>query len=176
MCTNFDLYRICACIFQDMCLNSDLYRTCAYIFNSQRICAQVLCSGLLDYFWMKDPLGTLEDSLGSIILLKSVLVMILTYHEVLMVYGLLKKGQLIGDFLMVCCSLGNFLPLGNNYLLISCDSLKIDVDSSLEGISPNSTREILLCNSRGSYFCALESRGSSSMILDLLGFQFFFFE
>ena len=69
---------------------------------------------------------------------------------------------------MVCCSLGNFLPLGNNYLLISCDSLKIDVDSSLEGISPNSTREILLCNSRGSYFCALDSwgRGGGGSIYD----------
>ena len=64
----------------------------AYIFNSQRIRAQVLCSNLLDYFWMKDPLGMLEDSLGSIIMLKSVLVMILTYPEVLMVYGPLKKG------------------------------------------------------------------------------------
>ena len=37
--------------------------------------------------WMKDPLGMLENTLGSIIPLRSVLVMILTYHEVLIVYG-----------------------------------------------------------------------------------------
>ena len=37
--------------------------------------------------WMKDPLGMLENTLRSIIPLRSVLVMILTYHEVLMVYG-----------------------------------------------------------------------------------------
>ena len=46
---------------------------------------------------------------------------------------------------MFSCSLGNFLPLGNDYLLLSYKSLKINVDS------------------------ALDSRGSPSMILDLLG-------
>ena len=51
-----------------------------------------MCSDLLDYFWMKDLLGMLEDSLGSIILLRSVLAMILTYHEVLTVYGPLGRG------------------------------------------------------------------------------------
>ena len=75
-----------------MCMNSLLYGICACIFNYWRICAQVLCSDLLDYFWMKDLLGMLEDSLGSIILLRSVLVMILTYHEVLTVYGPLGRG------------------------------------------------------------------------------------
>jgi len=59
-----------------MCTNSVLYKICACIFNSQRICAQVLFFDLLDYFWIKDPLGMLKDSLGIIILLKSVLVMI----------------------------------------------------------------------------------------------------
>ena len=34
---------------------------------------------------------------------------------------------------MVCCSLGNFLPLENNYLLLSYNSLGIDVDSTIEG-------------------------------------------
>ena len=76
----------------DMCTISVLYGNCACIFNSQGICAQVMCSDLFDYFWMKDLLGMLEDSLGSIILLISVLVMILTYHEVLMVYGPLGRG------------------------------------------------------------------------------------
>ena len=41
----------------------------------------------LTNFQMKDPLGMLEDLLGSMILLESVLVMISTYHKVLMVYG-----------------------------------------------------------------------------------------
>jgi len=40
----------------------------------------------LTTFWMTDPLRMLEDSQGSIIPLRSVLVMILTFHEVLMVY------------------------------------------------------------------------------------------
>ena len=31
---------------------------------------------------------------------------------------------------MVCCSLGNFLPLWNDYLLISHKSLRINVDST----------------------------------------------
>ena len=83
---------------EDMCTNSDLYRIYACIFNSQRTCAQVLSFDLLDYFLMKDPLGMLDDSLGSIILLRSVLVMILTYHEVLMVYGPLGGGSLLGIF------------------------------------------------------------------------------
>ena len=48
---------------------------------------------------------------------------------------------------MVCCSLGNFLPRGNNYLLLSYDLLRIDVDSTFEGLLPNSNGEILLCNS-----------------------------
>ena len=69
---------------------------------------------------------------------------------------------------MVCCSPGIFLPLGNNYLLLSCDSLRIDVDSTLKGVLPNFTREIFLCNSRGSCLCVLEPQGNSSMILDLL--------
>ena len=51
--------------------HSDLYKICTCIYNSQRICTQDLHSGFLDYFWMKDPLGMLEDSLGSMILLES---------------------------------------------------------------------------------------------------------
>ena len=145
MCTFFDLYRICAYIFdsqricaqfltcigfvpayqfsedmctssvfflsnlygvsclhvqfpEDMCTNYDLHKICACIFNSWKICAQFLYFDLLDYFWMKDPLGMLEDSLGSITQLRSVLVMILTYHEVLMVYGPLGGGSLLGIF------------------------------------------------------------------------------
>ena len=55
---------------------------------------------------------------------------------------------------MVCCLLGNFLPLGNNYLPLSCDSLRIDIDSTLEGVLPNSywgnfslhlSRELIMC-------------------------------
>ena len=40
---------------------------------------------------MKNLLGMLEESLGSIILLENVLVTILTYHEVLMVHGPLRR-------------------------------------------------------------------------------------
>ena len=69
-----------------------LNKICACIFNSRRICAQGLYSDLLDFFPTKDPLGMLEDSLRSMIQLKSVLVMILTYHEVLMMYSPLKRG------------------------------------------------------------------------------------
>ena len=71
------------------------------MFNSRKICAQILHSNFLTCLtisWMKDPLGMLEDLLGSIILLRSVLVMILTYHEVLMVYDPLGRGYLAEDF------------------------------------------------------------------------------
>ena len=69
---------------------------------------------------------------------------------------------------MVFCSLRNFLPLGNDYLFLSHESLRIEVDSTLKGVLPNSTRKILFYNSQGSNFCALDSRGSPSMILDLV--------
>ena len=105
--------------------------------------------------WMKDPLGMLKNSLGSILLLRSVLVMILTYHEALMVYNPLGE-KLTRDSLMVCCSLGNFPPLRNNYLLLSFNSPGIDVDSTLEGVLPNSIREILFCNSQEGYFYVLD--------------------
>ena len=42
------------------------YRACDCIFSSHRIHAQFLYSNLLNYFWMKDPLRMLEDSLGRI--------------------------------------------------------------------------------------------------------------
>ena len=88
MCKNFNLYRICACIFnswricaQVLCssfLTCMGFRVC--MFNSHRICAWLLycmgsmlsysipvgyvhdfmCSDLLDYFWMKDPLGMIN--------------------------------------------------------------------------------------------------------------------
>ena len=70
---------------------------------------------------------------------------------------------------MACCSLGTSFHRGNDYLLLSYKSLRIDVDSTLEGVLPNFTGEIFFCNSRGSYFCALDSQGSPSMILDLVG-------
>ena len=72
--------------------HSNLYKICAYIFNSRRICAQGLYSNFLDYFRMKDPLEMLEDPLGGMIKLKSVLEIIPTYHEVLMMYGPLRRG------------------------------------------------------------------------------------
>ena len=106
------------------------------------------------FSWMKDPLGMLKDSLGSIILLRSVLVMILTSNEVLMVYGPLR-GSLLGIF----------PPLRNDYLLLSYDSLWIDVNSTLEGFLPDSTGEILFCNSQGGCFCVLNARGSPHVIL-----------
>ena len=47
-----------------------------------------------------------EELTGECNLLRSVLVMILTYHEVLMVYNPLGMGSLLGILLMVCCLLG----------------------------------------------------------------------
>ena len=120
MCTSFvfflfDLYKV-LCLYvqflEGMCTNSNLYRIYASIFNSHRICARILAyiESVLAYlilvryvhnfciltcltiFGMKDPLGMLKHSLGSIILFRSVLVMILTYHEVLMMYDLIRKG------------------------------------------------------------------------------------
>ena len=48
---------------------------------------------------------------------------------------------------MVCFSSRNFPPLGNNYLLLSYDSLGIDVNSTLEEVLPSSVGEILFHNS-----------------------------
>ena len=50
------------------------------------------CSSILG---MWDPLRMLKDSLGSIILLRSVLMVVLTYHEVLMVCGPPGRGSLL---------------------------------------------------------------------------------
>ena len=49
----------------------------------------------LNIFGMKDTLRMLKDSLGSIILLRSVLMVVLTYHEVLMVCGPPGRGSLL---------------------------------------------------------------------------------
>ena len=51
--------------------HSDLDKICACIFNSRRICAQGLYSDLLEYLWMKYSLEMLDNSLGSMIQLKS---------------------------------------------------------------------------------------------------------
>ena len=53
--------------------HSNLYKIYPCMLNSHRICAQDLHFDFLNYFWMKDPLGMPEDSLGSMILLKSAL-------------------------------------------------------------------------------------------------------
>ena len=53
--------------------HSDLDKICACIFNSCSICAQGLYSKLLEYLWMKDSLEMLDDSLRSMIQLKSAL-------------------------------------------------------------------------------------------------------
>ena len=62
-------------------------------------------------------------------LLRSVLVMIPTYHEILMACGPLG---FLGGVLLIR---ENFPPLGKNCLLLSYDSLGIDADSTLEGVS-----------------------------------------
>ena len=46
----------------------------------------------LTIFWMKDPLRMLKGLTEECDLLRSVLVMILNYHEVLMVCGPLGRG------------------------------------------------------------------------------------
>ena len=116
MCTNLDMYRICACIFNSFRICAQVsycigfvpaysiligyvHKFCiplfwlvwgfyAYMFNSWRICAQILCFDLFDWYvayacmfnswwicaWVlgltrksrvKDSLGTVKDSLGS---------------------------------------------------------------------------------------------------------------
>ena len=107
---NFVLHGIGAYIFNSRRIYAhfDLYKICAYMFNSRRICAQDLYSILLDYFWMKDPLGMLEDSLWSMILLKSALGDDSDLPLSLDGVRLTEEEVSSRDFLMVCCSLGNF--------------------------------------------------------------------
>ena len=66
----------------------------------------------LTIVWMKDPLGMLEDSPGRRILLRSVLVMILIYHKVLMVYGPLGGGSLLEISWWCIAHWGTFLYWG----------------------------------------------------------------
>ena len=54
---------------------------------------------------------------------------------------------------MVCCSLGTSFLQGNDCLLLSHKLLRIDVDSTLEGVLPNSTGEIDLQLSREFLLC-----------------------
>ena len=107
---NFVLHGIGAYIFNSRRIYAhfDLYKICAYMFNSRRICAQDLYSILLDYFWMKDPLGMLEDSLWSMILLKSALGDDSDLPLSLDGVRLTEEEVSSRDFLMVCYSLGNF--------------------------------------------------------------------
>ena len=53
---------------------------------------------------------------------------------------------------MVCCLLGTSFHWGSDYLLLSHKSLRIDVDSTLKGVLPNSTREICFATLEGATF------------------------
>ena len=64
----------------------------AYMFNSRRICVRILYSNLLDYFLDERSTRDAERLTRECNLLRSVLVMVLTNHEVLMVCGPLGKG------------------------------------------------------------------------------------
>ena len=81
---------------------------CACMFNSYRICAQILYSDLLDYFFDERSTGDAKGLTGECDLLRNVLVMILTYHEVLMVYGPLGGGSLLGIFRWCVVHRGSF--------------------------------------------------------------------
>ena len=91
---------------------------------------------------MKDPLGMLKDSLRSIILLKSVLVMILTYHKVLIMYGPLRWGVACWGFSDGMLFTKELPSTGDDYLLISYELLRINVNSTIEGGFTNSIGEI----------------------------------
>ena len=62
------------------------------------------------------------------------------------------------------CSLGNFPLLGNNYFLLSCDSLGIDVNSTLEGVLSTLLGKFYLATLEGVAFYVLDLWGSPSMI------------
>ena len=163
MCTNFVLYGISACIFNS-------WRICAPLWLVLDLCLHIqflkdMCTRSI--FWLSRLFSDERSTRDAVGLTKG-------YDFVEKCFGddpdlpwslddvwPTEKGLLTKDFLMACCSLGNFLPPGNDYLLLSHKSLRIDVNSTLEGVLPNSTWEILFCNSRGSYFCALDSRRES---------------
>ena len=62
------------------------------------------------------------------------------------------------------CSLGNFPLLGNNYFLLSCDSLGIDVNSTLEGVLSTPLGKFYLATLEGVAFYVSDLWGSPSMI------------
>ena len=68
-------------------------------------------------------------------------------------------GVVYWGLLMVCCSLRNFLSLRNDYLLLSHKSLRIEVNSTLEGVLPNTTREIYFATLEGAAFVSWTHRG-----------------
>ena len=112
-----------------MCTISGWYRACACIFNSCRICAQFLYSDLLDYFWMKDARGligeynSVETCFGDDSDLPWSLDGVWPTEEGVVYWGFFDSVLLTRE-----------LPsIGNIYLLLSHDSLRIDVDSTLEG-------------------------------------------
>ena len=72
---------------EDMCTTLTCIRFMPAYSIPEGYVHNVYTLNFLTNFQMKDPLRMLEDLLGSMILLESVLVMIPTYHKVLMVYG-----------------------------------------------------------------------------------------
>ena len=114
----------------------------------------------LTIVWMKDPLGMLEDSPGRRILLRSVLVMILIYHKVLMVYGPLGGGSLLEISWWCIAHWGTFLYWGIIifFFLVTHWGLML---LHPRGGFINSVGEILSCNSRGGCILCLGPMGKS---------------
>ena len=67
-------------------------------------------------------------------------------------------GSVLGTFDGVLF-IRNFLSLRNDYLLLSHKSLRIEVNSTLEGVLPNTTREIYFATLEGAAFVSWTHRG-----------------
>ena len=126
-------------------------------------------------YWVKDSLGMLEVSLGSMILLKSArgddFELAWSFDDV----WLTEEGvAYMGIFWWYVVHWGTTFHRGKYYLLFSHKSLRIDFDSTLKGLLQNSIGEIFFCNSRGSYFCALDLQGVRLWYWIYLGFSWWY--
>ena len=167
------------CVTWDWCLHiqfsEDMCTTLTYT-RSMPACSipigyvHKICILTFLTYWVKDSLGMLEVSLGSMILLKSArgddFELAWSFDDV----WLTEEGvAYMGIFWWYVVHWGTTFHRGKYYLLFSHKSLRIDFDSTLKGLLQNSIGEIFFLQLSRELLLCLRLTGSPSMILDLLG-------
>ena len=118
---------------------------------------------------MKDPPGVQKDSLGSIILLRSVWWWFWPIKKSWWCTAHKRGGSLLGISWWSVAYWENFPPLGKNYLLLSYDSLGIDVDSTLKGVLLTPLGKFYLATLKGAASVSLTHGGVLLWYWNLLG-------